>query len=551
MWAQERLAVERLTLEQKVGQMVMMGVPGTEAAAAAATLIEEYNVGGIMLFAENVVTPAQVRRLADDLQQLARTSGAGWPLFISIDQEGGRVVRITDGVTPLPSAMALGAAGSEELAEQVGRIVGEELAALGINMNAAPVLDVNNNPHNPVIGTRSFGEDPRVVATLGTAFMRGMQAAGVLAIGKHFPGHGDTDVDSHLALPTIAHARERLDEVELVPFRAAIEAGVDAIMSAHITFPAVDPTPGLPSTLSPRVLTDLLRNELGFRGIIITDALEMSGITSQFSIPEAAVKAVQAGADIVLVAQSKYNEDGKRAVEQLVRAVRDGHVPEERIDESVRRIAAAKQRAAFLAAETSAGAAKKDGKLAAPASLAVVQNVARRAVTVVRDETGLLPLESDRAGRMFVVSPAGTGEVFVRELRRRFAHVDADEVSPESDAEEMRAVLGAAERADTIVAATTGTSTSSAYAELVRALHATGRPLVAVCLGEPYDLAAFPTVSTYAVAYGADALHVGAAVDVIAGSAPAVGRLPVSIPGLYTVGHRIVDEARRTGEERS
>lgn len=537
------LCEERLTLEQKIGQMVMMGVPGTEAGTEAAALIREYNVGGIMFFAENVVTPAQVQRFTADLQQLARTSGAGWPLFISIDQEGGRVVRIKEGVTPLPSAMALGAAGSEQLAEKVGRIVGEELAALGINMNAAPVLDVNNNPHNPVIGTRSFGEDPHAVAKLGTAFMRGLQAAGLLAIGKHFPGHGDTDVDSHLALPTIAHARERLNEVELVPFRAAIDAGIDAVMSAHITFPTVDPTPGLPSTLSPRVLTGLLRGELGFGGLIVTDALEMSGITSQFSIPDAAVKAVLAGADIVLVAQSKYNEDGKRAVERLVQAVRDGIISEQRIDESVRRIAEAKQRLAVRGAQERSDASAR--------SLAVVQEAAWRAVTVVRDDAGLLPLSTEKVGCVLVVSPPAAHGVVAAELRRRFDRVDEMGVALEPDAEALRSVVVAADRADVIVAATMGTATTAAYAELVKALHATGRPLIAVCLGEPYDLAAFPGVSTYVAAYGEDALHVAAAVDVIAGHAPAVGRLPVSIPGMYPVGHAVVHEERFADDEQN
>lgn len=530
-----RSAVE-LTLEQKVGQMVMMGVPGTTVGPEARTLIEEYNVGGIMLFAENVETPAQVARLTAGLQQLAEESGAGVPLFVSIDQEGGRVVRIKDGVTPLPSHMAIGATGSQALAERVGGIVGAELAALGVNMNAAPVMDVNNNPHNPVIGTRSFGEDPHAVAELGTAFMRGMQAAGVLAIAKHFPGHGDTDVDSHLALPTVAHARERLDEVELVPFRAAIAAGVDAIMSAHITFPAVDATPGLPSTLSHRVLTGLLRRELGFDGIIITDALEMEGITSQFSIPDAAVKAVLAGADIVLIAQSQYNEDGQRAVEQLVRAVQDGVIPMERVDESVRRIAEAKRKlaAARGPAEVPSGSALGDKQ-----SLAVVRDVARHAVTVVRNDDGVLPLKTDAPGRVLLVAPALAGFVMAEPLRRRLSDVTKVTVPLDPDDVALRTTVAATRAADTIIVATAGAAARPGQAQLVQAVAETGKRLIVVSVAEPYDLAAFPGVGTYVAAYGRDTLHTEAAVEVMLGEQPARGRLPVSIPGLYPAGHGI------------
>lgn len=561
------LRLHAMTVEEKIGQMVMMGIPGTTIGPEASILIEQHRVGGMMLFAENVESPEQVAELTADLQRMALRGGTRLPLFISIDQEGGKVVRIRDGVTPLPSLMAIGATGSDALAEQVGRIVGAELAVLGVNMNAAPVMDVNNNPNNPVIGIRSFGEDPALVANFGTAFMRGMQASSVLATAKHFPGHGDTDVDSHLALPTIVHSRERLDEIELVPFRAAIAAGVDAIMSAHITFPAVDSTPGLPSTLSYAVLTGLLREELGFDGLIVTDALEMKGVAHQYDFGEAAVMAVQAGADIVLIAQSRYNKAGVQAIEALVKAVRAGTIPMSRIDESVRRIVVAKRKGAVASVGTD-GAAKNGAPavgvagsgaagmeavemgaptagpsgitIASQQSVDTVRAVARRAVTVVRDDDGLLPMDADAVGKLFVVCPELAHFVLADELRARLPLVEEAVVSLRPTEAEIQSVLRAAHDADTIVVATFAAAIRSEQAKLVRALHALGRKMVVLAVAEPYDLARFPDVSVYVASYGHQPLHVRAAVEVLFGEQPARGRLPVSIPALYPIGHGLI-----------
>lgn len=527
--------LQTLTVEEKVGQMVMMGVPGTEVGHEASTLIEQYHVGGIMLFAENVETPGQVAEFTYNLQQLARAGGARVPLFIAIDQEGGRVVRIRDGVTPLPSQMAIGASGSVAFAEQVGRIIGTELAAMGINMNAAPVMDVNNNPNNPVIGIRSFGEEPHSVAEYGTAFIHGMQAHGVLATAKHFPGHGDTDVDSHLALPTIVHPRERLDQIELVPFRAAIAAGVAAIMSAHITFPAVDSTPGLPSTLSHPVLTGLLRNELGFQGLIVTDALEMKGVADQYAFGEAAIMAVRAGADIVLIAQSRYNMDGVQAIEALVQAVRDGTIPMDRIDESVGRILAAKEQTAVATVGTDV--AHRSGVIASEESTETVHTVARNAVTVVRNEDEFLPISPEAVGTLLVVRPALDRFVLADELRARMPRVEEVLVSLRPTEAEIRAVLQAADNADTIIVATAAATIRPEQVELVRALHELEQKMVVLAVAEPYDLVRFPHVRTYVATYGSQPLHVRSAVEVLFGEQPARGRLPVSIPSLYEAGH--------------
>lgn len=514
-----------MSVEQKVGQMVMAGIPGPEAGAEAEELIGMYHVGGIILFAENVRSPRQVAQLTAALRRIAREAGAPWPLLVAVDQEGGRVARIRDGVTPLPSQMALGAAGSVDLTRQVAKVNGEELFAMGIHMNMAPVVDVNSNPKNPVIGVRSFGESPERVAEMGAAYVRGLQEAGVLAVAKHFPGHGDTDVDSHLALPTVAHDRRRLDEVELVPFRAAMDAGVDAIMTAHITFPQVDPTPGLPSTLSERVLTGLLRKELGFSGLIVTDALEMRGVSDRFGLPEAAVMAVKAGADIALIAQSAFNDDAKRAVEALAEAVREGDIPMARVDASLARIAAAKGRLPVAESEP--------GRLRTPASLEVVGRAARKAITVVRDKSGRLPLGEVGAGSVVVVGPRAAAETMAGALSARLRReVMTCAFDGEPTAAEIDAALAGARQADTVVAVTFQAMLQPAQAELVRRLADVQANLVVVGGDAPYDLSLFPQISTYVAAYGTGALSLQAAADVLLGRAKAEGRLPVTLPGV-------------------
>lgn len=566
--------LDSMTIEEKVGQMVMVGIPDTSPGDEAAMLIERCHVGGVILFGQNVAHPAQVAALTDRLQGMAMRSGAGVPLLVAIDQEGGPVARIQHGVTPLPSPMAIGAVGSRDDAYSIGRIIGEELRAMGVNMNMAPVLDVNNNPDNPVIGLRSFGEDPSAVATLGTALAQGLQAGGVLATAKHFPGHGDTDTDSHVALPTISHDRARLDKVELVPFRAAIAAGVDAIMSAHITFPAIDPTPGLPATLSRRVLTGLLREEFGFDGLIVTDALEMQGVADQFTLEEAAVMAVEAGADMVLVAWPDYWPDAIRVVQALAEAVQDGRIAETRIDASVGRILQAKGRLGLFDSEKGdsapRGFSRVQGEhekvandaaaddavahdvlrvLANEESVAIVRQLARDAVTVVRNDAGhggvpLLPINPAKVGRVLVVSPAIDDFPLLTAVAARLpdgpdgSRSVMERVVPlQPTAADIAAVVDAARQADTVIIATAAAAVRPTQAALVRALQELPVELMVVAVREPYDLSRFPDVSTYVVSYGFQPLHIEALVEVLFGEHVPRGRLPVAIPGLYPVGH--------------
>jgi beta-N-acetylhexosaminidase len=342
----QRLAT--MSVEQKVGQVMMVGFDGVELSVELREMITRFHLGGVVEFTRNVASPRQLAQLNADLQHTARESGHPG-LFVSIDQEGGRVTRLQAqaGFTEFPSAMEVGASKDAPLAARtVARAMAGEMRAVGINMDLAPVLDVNNNAANPVIGSRSYGADPQQVAACGVAFLETLQAEGIMAVGKHFPGHGDTTVDSHLALPVVAYDRARLEAVEFVPFRAAIRAGVAGIMSAHIAFPAIDPT-GVAATLSPQVMAHLLRDEFGFGGIRMTDSLEMGALaTSGYPAPLAAATALQAGADMLL-----FNRDHdlhRQAYALVIDWVGRGGIPMARLDEAVRRVLMTKERFGVL-----------------------------------------------------------------------------------------------------------------------------------------------------------------------------------------------------------
>ncbi|TCO68672.1 beta-glucosidase-like glycosyl hydrolase [Caldanaerobacter subterraneus] len=297
--------IEEMTLEEKIGQMLMIGFPSAFYDDHIRELVTSYKIGNVILFSRNVQDARQVMDLCTDIQKEA-IENTGIPAFISIDQEGGMVTRIYRGATYLPGNMAIGATKDPENAYKVGEIAGRELRTIGININFAPVMDVNNNPLNPVIGVRSYGENPEDVANFGINYIKGLQKEGVIATAKHFPGHGDTTVDSHLDLPKVNHGKDRLYEVELYPFKKAVENGVDAIMTAHILFPALEDSK-VPATLSYNILTRILREEFKFDGLIITDCMEMNAIAKYFGTQKAASMAIKAGADIVLVFLTQKN----------------------------------------------------------------------------------------------------------------------------------------------------------------------------------------------------------------------------------------------------
>jgi len=333
--------LENMSLAEKVGQLFQVGFHSKIADEKIIDLIENYHIGGIIYFSRNIQSEEQTAELSNDLQQLALNSGSKIPLFIATDQEGGIVNRLA-GTVDFPGNNELGAANDQESTQKIAELTAAELINSGINVNLAPVLDVNNNPNNPVIGDRSFGEDPGLVAEMGTVYIEALQSAGVAATAKHFPGHGDTAVDSHYELPIIEHQRSRLDQIELYPFKRAIEVGVEIIMTAHIYFPAIEKRKGVPATLSKAVLTDLLRGELNYNGLIITDCMEMKAIVNSFGTVEGVLRTIEAGSDLVLVSHSYQQQ--KNSVKAVIEAVKSGRITEKRIDTSVKRILRLKAR---------------------------------------------------------------------------------------------------------------------------------------------------------------------------------------------------------------
>ena len=393
MWREEdpRELLRSMSLEEKAGQVLMVGFRGKDAEGARPA-IEKLKTGGVIYFARNTGYVAETAALSQSLQRLAE-SATGIPLLISADQEGGIVSRLTQGLPDMPGPMALGAADDEDLAFRVSRGIGIQLRAAGVNMDLAPVLDVNDNPENPVIGVRSFGSDPLRVAELGRAAVKGFLASGIAPVGKHFPGHGNTSVDSHLDLPVLDKSEEELRMTELRPFSAAIASGLPAIMTAHIVFRALDPDH--PATMSQKVLEGLLRRTMGFQGVILTDCLEMNAVSMSPGTPRAAVLALKTGADLLLISHTWGLQE--EALRQVVEAVRRGEVSEARLDEAVYRILSLKRRLGIPnPLETTAAHSEELRALSREAH--------RRSITLVRVEDGALPL-----GRPGSVQSGGTG----------------------------------------------------------------------------------------------------------------------------------------------
>lgn len=532
----------KMSLEQKIGQMVMVGFPTPYVTDEIVTLIEKYHVGGIIYFRRNVENPRQVTNVSLELQKHA-ANVSDTPLFICIDQEGGMVARIDwDSVTLIPGNMAIGAARDTELAYEAARICGEELLKMGINMNFAPSVDVNNNAKNPVIGVRSYGESPELVSELGAAQIRGLQDSNVSATAKHFPGHGDTAVDSHHGLAAVPHDEARLMSVELVPFIRAIEQNVDLIMTAHVMFPAFE-SDDVPATLSRRVITDLLRDRLGYDGVIVTDCLEMHAISKVYGIAEGAVMSVEAGVDLVLISHTYHEQVA--ALEALVAAVRSGRISEAQIDASVDRLLAlkAKRNISSLPVVTE----DYEQQFGQPDSKEIVRQICERSITLVKDE-GQLPLQSVKTlviwpevrQRTEVDEPIVQTYTLATALSESLADVTEYRIGTYPNAEEVATTVSFASDYDQIVIVTYNAVSDlhEGQVEIVKQISAREDARVVVAsTRNPYELNQFPQVQTYLCCYENRPATMTALAKVLTGQIPAQGKLPVTLNEQYAYGH--------------
>lgn len=554
---------KKMTVEEKIGQLIHVGINARFANQDSPYFrdirrhVVDNKIGGIIFFGAPIY---ETTILANRMQTLARL-----PLLMSLDAESGIGMRFED-ATNFPWAMAVTATGDVDLARRMGGITGREARALGIRHVFAPVLDINNNAGNPVINVRSFGEGPEDVAKFGVAFADGIQSQRVLATAKHFPGHGDTNIDSHRGLPIIDLPRERLNALELFPFKQAVAAGVGSIMIAHIALPQiddeeikplknaiqgdaeagaeiVDQKATIPATLSAKVQTGILRNEMGFKGLIVSDAMSMSGLTIYFTQEEAGVRAVLAGTDIL-----EKPADVDAMVRGLAAAVKSGRIPMERLDESVRRQIAWKHELGLFK-ERMTPVDEIDKLVAGAETVLLTDEIATRAITLVRNETGSLPLDRNAKIAVLGISNGfeGTGTMgsFVAMLRSGGLRFTSAYIQENSLADQVAAARKAVAEADIVVVGLYGRVRSGAKnsvgvpengAAILRAALASNKRVIGVSFGNPYVLGSFPEMKTYLVAYGDMASLQRASARAVLGTQDITGRLPISLPGLHPRG---------------
>jgi beta-N-acetylhexosaminidase len=572
---------KKMSLEDKVGQLIVSSFPSSfistdsQAFDDLVKAVRESRVGGFHVFGASELAPPvllnptygtvtlgqplEAASTVNRLQALATI-----PLLNSADFETGVGFRIM-GATTFPRAMAFGAVGDEKLAHEAGRITGVETRALGVHVNFAPVVDVNNNARNPVINTRSFGEDPQLVGRLASAYVRGLQSAGVIATLKHFPGHGDTDVDSHLGLPLIPHPRARLEAIELPPFKAGIAAGADAVMTGHIEMPAFDATPNTPTSLSAPIVGGVLRKELSFHGLIYTDSMQMQGVTKVYAPGEAAVRAVLAGNDIVL-----HSPDDRAAFAGIRDAVKSGRIPLARVDESVLRILRAKARLGLHEKRT-VNLDALPTIVGTRAHQAVADAVSERAITLIKDVRGDVPLKLARDAQVLYLSvldyPSGwriaaPSRTFIPELKSRWPNVTAVELSDRTTASEIELLAATVSRYDAVVASVfVRTASFSGRMDLAPGLQrlltdiakmtaTSNRPFVTTFFGNPYASTFLPDLPAVLLTYDFYDRPERSAVRALAGEAGIGGRLPITLPGLAERGSGLTRAASSAAPSR-
>jgi beta-N-acetylhexosaminidase len=559
--------LKKLTVEQLVGQMIFVPLNSTylssdsEQYEALVKLVRGSHVGGLLAFGGTELVPNVLLNsaygpvvLGQPLELASLTnrlqSAAALPLLTTSDFEWGVAMRIA-GATKFPRAMAFGAAGDPQLAFEAAKVVARESRALGVHINFAPVADVNNNPRNPVINIRSFGEDPARVGGLVGAWVKGLQEAGMQATLKHFPGHGDTDVDSHLGLPIVAHPRARLDAVELAPFQGGITAGAAGVMVAHMEMPAIDPQKR-PATFSPVIIGDLLRQQLKFDGVIYTDSMKMAAITKMASPGDAAVNAVKAGVDAVL-----DSPDSAAAAAAIVAAVKAGTIPLAQVERSVRRLLETKARLGLHRARTV-------NLETAPLSVggrqheAIAQAVSDRSITLIKDDRAMVPLPTPRSGSVMYLSVldylsgwriSAPSRTMIPELKARWAATESFEISDRTTPAELEMVRAMAAKYDAVVAGIYVRASSGSgrldltpqleqfLKDIARATERRKQPFVSVLFGNPYTAMGLPEAPAVMLTYDFSDGAERAAIKALAGEIRIGGKLPIALPGLFPLGH--------------
>jgi len=543
-WVERTLA--SLTLRERVGQLIMPWVGGEYAAIGSPEFeqvrqwVQDDGVGGLVL---SIGLPLSYAAKLNELQMRAKV-----PLLIASDMENGPGMRLGNiyalpsllpqgGGTVFPPVMALGATGSEDLAYKLGQVLGTEARAIGVHLAFGPVLDVNSNPLNPIINTRSFGENPQLVAHLAQAYIRGARSNGLLTTGKHFPGHGDTDVDSHLDLPTIHADRAYLDSVDLPPFRAAVSEGIDAIMTAHIAVVGVEGANAGPATLSPRFMTGILRDEMHFGGVLFTDAMTMGGVAKRYGATEPLIMALEAGADVLLMPRSVPD-----AITTVADAVKSGRLSESRIDASVRRILTAKARAGLRTGRL-VDLNAIDRIVDIPAHTRIAEEVAERSITLAQDKMSLVPVSIDSTRKILSITYADpadlvAGRAFNSAIAERLPQTQTVRVDSRTTDAEYAALAAQADSASLLLVSAYvsprefagSVATQGAFAQFVEKLALSGKPIIVLSFGSPYLLSAFPSVSSYLLAWGGAPISQRAAALALLGEREINGRLPISLP---------------------
>lgn len=524
------LDINKLSLEQKIGQLLVIGFTGTELTKELREHIRKHHFGNIIYFARNLEGKEQIIELSRSLQELVLEVN-GVPAFITIDQEGGMVTRIFDGGTFFPGNMAFASVGNPDYTYLEGKYMAKELLNLGINFNLAPVLDVNNNSKNPVIGVRSYGDDPHQVAKFACEYIRGLQSEGVIATGKHFPGHGDTSVDSHFALPVIKHTMERLEEVELVPFKKAIESGIEAIMTSHILFKNLT-SDNFPATLSPEILTGLLRNKLGFEGLIITDSMEMKAIAHGIGTAKGAVQAIIAGADLLCISHTEETQE--EVFDALYDAVQSGVISEERINQSVKKIVSTKEKYKINNYKSHLNQLSKEEM---EKHQKFAKEISRKSVTLVKRKQSPICTPKEKT---LVISTApvalNAADAKLQE-RRTFAKLLADQIGGdykiiglEVEQEEITKLVKEAKKYDKIIIGTYNATVFISQGTLVNEIYKENKNVVAVALRNPYDIELYSQVPVFLTAYEYSQLSVQSLIYAMTEpSYTYVGKLPVTL----------------------